>query len=34
MTQKIKAQVIVQNLELIIKDLENSIDSLENNKLY
>ncbi len=30
MTQKIKAQVVVQNLELIIKDLENSIDSLED----
>ena len=30
MTQKIKTQVVVQNLELIIRDLEKSIDSLEN----
>ena len=30
MTPKIKAQVVAQNLEMIIKDLENSIDSLEN----
>ena len=30
MPQKIKTQVVVQNLELIIKDLEKSIDSLDN----
>ena len=30
MTQKIKTHVVVQNLELIIKDLEKSIESLEN----
>ncbi len=33
MTQKIKPQVVVQNLELIIKDLEKSIDSLENTQI-
>ena len=30
MPQKIKTQVVVQNLELIIKDLEKSLDSLDN----
>ena len=34
MPQKIKTQVVVQNLELIIKDLEKSIDSLENTTIY